>query len=190
MKFTQLSIPGVWLIEPVIHGDHRGYFAETFRNDLFEENVGKVNFVQDNESLSAAAGVLRGLHFQRGRASQAKLVRVSRGRVVDVVVDLRGGSPTYGKHLMVELSADNHRQLFVPRGMAHGFIVLDAPAQFQYKVDNYYAPGAEATLRYDDPALGIRWPLPADRLVLSDKDLQGLPLSEIQPFDISDLRDC
>lgn len=189
MKFTQLSIQGVWLIEPAIHGDHRGYFAETFRKDLFEAHVGKVDFVQDNESLSSSPGVVRGLHFQRGRASQAKLVRVSRGKVIDVVVDLRGGSPTYGAHLMVELSADNHRQLFVPRGMAHGFIVLDAPAQFQYKVDNYYAPGTEATLRYDDPALGIRWPLAADSLVLSDRDRNGLSFSEVRPFDPSDLID-
>ncbi len=187
MKFTQLPIRGVWLIEPDVHGDHRGYFVETFREDLFAQNVRDVKFVQDNESLSSTPGVLRGLHFQRGRASQAKLVRVSRGRVVDVVVDLRGGSSTYGEHLMVELSADNHRQLFVPRGMAHGFVVLDAPAQFQYKVDNYYAPGSEATLSFDDPALGIQWPLPAEQLVLSDKDLRGLPLDQITPFDPADL---
>lgn len=187
MKFTQLPINGVWLIEPEVHGDQRGYFVEAFRQDLFEANVGNVKFVQENESLSSTVGVLRGLHFQRGRASQAKLVRVSQGRVVDVVVDLRGGSPTYGKHLMVELSADNHRQLFVPRGMAHGFVVLEAPAQFQYKVDNYYAPGSEGTLRYDDPALAIEWPLPADKLLLSEKDRHGISLSDVTPFDMASL---
>ncbi|MDE6310139.1 MAG: dTDP-4-dehydrorhamnose 3,5-epimerase [Muribaculaceae bacterium] len=185
MKFTQLSISGVWLIEPEVHGDQRGYFEEAFRSDLFEANVGNVKFVQDNESLSSTVGVLRGLHFQRGRASQAKLVRVSQGRVADVVVDLRGGSPTYGQYLMVELSAENHRQLFVPRGMAHGFVVLEAPAQFQYKVDNYYAPGTEATLRYDDPAIGIAWPLGGDQLLLSEKDRNGMPLSDVTPFDPS-----
>lgn len=182
-----MPIRDVWLIEPEVHGDARGYFVETFRNDLFEATVGKVKFVQDNESLSSTPGVLRGLHFQCGRASQAKLVRVNRGRVVDVVVDLRRGSSTFGQHLMVELSADNHRQLFVPRGMAHGFVVLDAPAQFQYKVDNYYAPGSEVTLRYDDPALGIEWPLAAERLVLSEKDLHGVALDQIIPFDPADI---
>ena len=143
MKFTELSIPGVWMIEPKRFGDARGYFMESFKLDEFRSMVGDVTFVQDNESLSTM-GVLRGLHYQKGEHSQAKLVRVSRGAVLDVVVDLRGDSPTFGRHLSVELTAENARQLFIPRGMAHGFVVLSDVAQFQYKVDNYYAPQAEA----------------------------------------------
>lgn len=181
MKYTQLEIPGVWLIEPRRFGDDRGYFMETFKLEEFREHVGDVTFVQDNESFSSR-GVLRGLHFQKGEFSQAKLVRASHGRIVDVVVDLRGDSPTFGRHVAVELSAENALQLFMPRGMAHGFVVLSDVAQFQYKVDNVYAPQSEATLRFDDPALGIDWPLPASELLLSPKDLKGLPLSEITPF--------
>lgn len=181
MKYTQLEIPGVWLIEPRRFGDDRGYFMETFKLEEFREHVGDVTFVQDNESFSSR-GVLRGLHFQRGEFSQAKLVRASQGRIVDVVVDLRGDSPTFGRHVAVELSAENALQLFMPRGMAHGFVVLSDVAQFQYKVDNVYAPQSEATLRFDDPALGIDWPLAASELLLSPKDLKGLPLSEITPF--------
>lgn len=181
MKYTQLEIPGVWLIEPRRFGDDRGYFMETFKLEEFREHVGDVTFVQDNESFSSR-GVLRGLHFQKGEFSQAKLVRASQGRIVDVVVDLRGDSPTFGRHIAVELSAENALQLFMPRGMAHGFVVLSDVAQFQYKVDNVYAPQSEATLRFDDPALGIDWPLPASELLLSPKDLKGLPLSEITPF--------
>lgn len=186
MKYTQLSISGVWLIEPRRFGDRRGYFMESFRKEEFQSMVGPVEFVQDNESLSTR-GVLRGLHFQRGRASQAKLVRVSRGTVVDVAVDLRGGSATFGRHIAVELSDENGLQLFVPRGFAHGFVVLSDIAQFQYKVDNRYAPEAEATLRYDDPALAIDWRLPASDLILSDKDMDGLPLASIAPFAPEDL---
>lgn len=179
MQFTELEIPGVWLIEPGRYGDARGYFMETWRRDEFEAHVGyPVEFVQDNESLSSR-GVLRGLHFQRGRLSQAKLVRVSRGAVLDVAVDLRPESETFGRHVAVELSADNARQLFVPRGFAHGFVVVSDVAQFQYKVDNRYAPEAEATLRFDDPALGIDWRLPAAELLLSEKDLKGCPLSQL-----------
>lgn len=181
MKYTQLEIPGVWLIEPRRFGDDRGYFMETFKLEEFREHVGDVTFVQDNESFSSR-GVLRGLHFQKGEFSQAKLVRASQGRIVDVVVDLRGDSPTFGRHVAVELSAENALQLFMPRGMAHGFVVLSDVAQFQYKVDNVYAPQSEATLRFDDPALGIDWPLAASELLLSPKDLKGLPLSEITPF--------
>ncbi|MDE6323148.1 MAG: dTDP-4-dehydrorhamnose 3,5-epimerase [Paramuribaculum sp.] len=181
MNYTELSIPSVWLIEPKRFGDARGYFMESFRLDEFQAHVGPVEFVQDNESFSSR-GVLRGLHFQKGDDSQAKLVRVSRGAVLDVVVDLRGGSPTFGRHVAVELTADNALQLFMPRGMAHGFVVLSDVAQFQYKVDNRYAPASEATLRFDDPALGIDWRLPHDELLLSPKDLVGLPLSEIDPF--------
>lgn len=181
MKYTQLEIPGVWLIEPRRFGDDRGYFMESFKLAEFREHVGDITFVQDNESFSTR-GVLRGLHFQKGEFSQAKLVRASQGRIVDVVVDLRGDSPTFGRHVAVELSAENALQLFMPRGMAHGFVVLSDVAQFQYKVDNVYAPQSEATLRFDDPALGIEWPLPASELILSPKDLKGLPLSEITPF--------
>ncbi|HIT16346.1 MAG TPA: dTDP-4-dehydrorhamnose 3,5-epimerase [Candidatus Avimuribaculum pullicola] len=178
MKFVEQYIKGVWLIEPVRHGDARGYFCESFKRGDFERAIGKVDFLQDNESLSSR-GVLRGLHFQRGSYSQAKLVRVSQGAVYDVVVDLRKGSPTFGRHVAVELSQENGRQLFVPRHFAHGFLVLSEFAQFQYKVDNVYAPQAEATLQYDDPALGIEWPAVDGELLLSEKDRKGLPLSEI-----------
>ncbi len=180
MTFTEQYIKGVWIIEPVRYGDARGYFMESFKKADFQAHVGDVEFVQDNESVSTR-GVLRGLHFQRNEWAQAKLVRVSRGRVIDVIVDIRKDSPTFGKHLAVELSEENCRQLFVPRGMAHGFIVLSDIAQFQYKVDNVYAPQAEATLRFDDPTLGINWPLPAEELNLSEKDSHGLSLSEIEP---------
>ena len=180
MTFTEQYIKGVWIIEPVRYGDARGYFMESFKKAEFQALVGEVEFVQDNESVSTR-GVLRGLHFQRNEWAQAKLVRVSRGRVIDVIVDIRKDSPTFGQHLAVELSEDNCRQLFVPRGMAHGFIVLSDIAQFQYKVDNVYAPQAEATLRFDDPALGINWPLPVEELNLSEKDSHGLSLSEIEP---------
>lgn len=154
---------------------------ESFKREEFETHIGVVDFVQDNESMSTR-GVLRGLHFQKGEWSQAKLVRVSQGMVLDVVVDLRGDSPTYGQHVAVELSQENGRQLYMPRGMAHGFVVLSETAQFQYKVDNVYAPQAEATLRFDDPTLAIDWRLPKDELLLSEKDLKGLSLSEITPF--------
>lgn len=181
MKFTQLSIPGVWLVEPVRYGDARGYFMESFKLEEFRAHVGDITFVQDNESMSGR-GVLRGLHFQKGEFSQAKLVRVSQGTVVDVAVDLRGGSPTFGQHVAVELSQENACQLFIPRGFAHGFVVLSETAQFQYKVDNIYAPQSEATLRFDDLALGIDWRLPHSELLLSPKDLKGVSLSEITPF--------
>lgn len=181
MKFTEQKIKGVWIIEPRRFGDARGYFMESFKREEFETHIGVVDFVQDNESMSTR-GVLRGLHFQKGEWSQAKLVRVSQGMVLDVVVDLRGDSPTYGQHVAVELSQENGRQLYMPRGMAHGFVVLSETAQFQYKVDNVYAPQAEATLRFDDPTLAIYWRLPKDELLLSEKDLKGLSLSEITPF--------
>ena len=173
MTFTELEIKGVWLIEPKRFGDNRGYFCETFKLEEFESHVGKINFVQDNESMSTY-GVLRGLHFQRGKWSQAKLVRVSQGRVLDVAVDLRRGSSTYGRHVAVELSQENAHQLFIPRGFAHGFVVLSEMAQFQYKVDNVYAPQSEATLRFDDDALGIDWRIPHSDMKLSEKDMRGL----------------
>ena len=181
MEFKELDIKGVWLIEPKRFGDARGYFCETFKLSEFESHIGKVEFVQDNESLSTR-GVLRGLHFQRGEWSQAKLVRVSQGRVLDVAVDLRGGSPTYGQHVAVELSRANGRQMFIPRGFAHGFVVLSDEAQFQYKVDNVYAPQSEATLRFDDPALGIDWPIAKEEMKLSEKDLRGMAFAEVEPF--------
>ena len=181
MEFKELDIKGVWLIEPKRFGDARGYFCETFKLSEFESHIGKVEFVQDNESLSTR-GVLRGLHFQRGEWSQAKLVRVSQGRVLDVAVELGGGSPTYGQHVAVELSRDNGRQMFIPRGFAHGFVVLSDEAQFQYKVDNVYAPQSEATLRFDDPALGIDWPIAKEEMKLSEKDLRGMAFAEVEPF--------
>lgn len=181
MEFIKTEIEGVWVIEPNRYGDARGYFSETFRQDLFDKHVGHVDFIQDNESFSTR-GVLRGLHFQKGEWSQAKLVRVSQGKVLDVCVDLRSASPTFGKHVMVELSADNGRQLFIPRGFAHGFVVLSDVAQFQYKVDNVYAPQSEATLMWNDPELGIEWPLPASELLLSAKDQQGVGLKDVYRF--------
>lgn len=180
MNFIEQNIKGVWVVEPKRFGDSRGYFSEVFKLAEFEAHVGHVDFVQDNESFSTQ-GVLRGLHFQRGEWSQAKLVRVSRGTVLDVVVDLRSGSPTWGKHVAVELSAETGRQLFIPRGFAHGFVVLSDVAQFQYKVDNIYAPQSEATLRFNDPALGIDWRINPANMLLSEKDLHGLTLDEMTP---------
>jgi dTDP-4-dehydrorhamnose 3,5-epimerase len=180
MTFIEQDIKGVWIIQPERYGDKRGYFSEVFKQAEFEAHVGHVEFVQDNESFSSN-GVLRGLHFQRGEWSQAKLVRVSRGTVLDVAVDLRHGSPTWGRHVAVELSADTGRQLFIPRGFAHGFVVLSDVAQFQYKVDNLYAPQSEATLQFDDAALAIDWRIDRQEMLLSDKDLHGLPLSAMTP---------
>ena len=181
MEFIKTAIEGVWIVEPVRYGDARGYFSEVFKLELMQQHIGPVQFIQDNESFSSH-GVLRGLHFQKGEFSQAKLVRVSQGRVLDVAVDLRGDSPTFGQHVAVELSAENGRQLFIPRGFAHGFVVLSDVAQFQYKVDNVYAPQAEATLQHDDPALGIDWLLPRSERKLSAKDEGGLMLKDIKPF--------
>lgn len=178
MKYSPLNLNGVWLIEPERFGDSRGYFMESFKKEEFEVKVGHVDFVQDNESMSSR-GVLRGLHFQRGIYSQAKLVRVSRGTVVDVAVDLRRNSVTFGHHVAVELSDENCRQLFVPRGFAHGFIVLSDYAQFQYKVDNAYAPDMEVTLRFDDSTLNIDWVLPKSELLLSPKDMHGMSFAEV-----------
>ncbi|MFG6392260.1 MAG: dTDP-4-dehydrorhamnose 3,5-epimerase [Candidatus Amulumruptor sp.] len=181
MNFIETEIKGVWVVEPKRFGDARGYFMESFKLEEFRKHVGDIQFVQDNESMSTR-GVLRGLHFQKGEFSQAKLVRVSRGAVLDVAVDLRGGSPTYGKYVAVELSQDNARQLFIPRGMAHGFLVLSDEAQFQYKVDNVYAPQSEATLRFDDETVGVNWPIPREEMLLSPKDLKGMSLGEVTPF--------
>ena len=170
MKFAPQSIPDVILIKPTVHGDNRGYFIETFRQDLFEEAVGyKVNFVQDNESKSTK-GVLRGLHYQLPPYTQAKLVRVIEGSVLDVAVDIRKSSPTFGQHVSVELTAQNKHQLFVPHGFAHGFIVLSDSATFAYKVGNYYAPEHDRGIAFDDEQLKIDWQLLAEELQLSDKD--------------------
>lgn len=173
MNYIKTEIPDVWVCEPKVFADARGYFMETWRASDFNEHIGhEVNFVQDNQSMSSR-GVLRGLHFQKGEFSQAKLVRVLQGTVVDVAVDLRQSSPTFGKYVMVELSAENKRQLFIPRGFAHGFQVLSDTAVFTYKVDNIYAPQAECSIRYDDPKIGIAWPITnPQELLLSEKDLQ------------------
>ena len=180
MNFIPTEIEGVWIIEPKKFGDARGYFMGTFKLSEFESATGiHPKFVQDNESWSTR-GVLRGLHFQKGEFSQAKLVRVSRGKVIDVAVDIRKSSPTFGQHVAVELSDENCRQLYIPRHFAHGFIVLSDVAQFQYKVDNVYAPQSEATLKFDDPKVGVKWPLDASQLLLSPKDLQGMTLEQIR----------
>ena len=181
MEYIKTQIEGVFVLEPKVFGDARGYFMETFRQDEFDRMVSPVTFVQDNESKSTR-GVLRGLHYQKGDYSQAKLVRVIQGRVLDVAVDLRKGSPTFLKHVAVELSGENKRQLFVPRGFAHGFVVLSDEAVFCYKVDNIYAPQAECCIRYDDPAIGIEWPLPTEELLLSAKDAQGISVHEAELF--------
>ena len=160
---------GLVIIQPRLFEDQRGYFFESFSEREFAHKVAPVSFVQDNESKSSY-GVLRGLHFQKPPYEQAKLVRVVKGRVLDVAVDLRKGSPTYGRYEAVELSEDNHRQLFIPRGFAHGFCVLSAEAVFQYKCDNYYAPQSEGAVRWDDPDLDIDWKIPLEDVILSDKD--------------------
>ncbi|MCB9018113.1 MAG: dTDP-4-dehydrorhamnose 3,5-epimerase [Paludibacteraceae bacterium] len=169
MNFIEQSIPGVWVIEPKVFLDSRGYFMEAFKQNEFEQHVGKVNFIQDNESKSSY-GVLRGLHYQKGEFSQAKLVRVLRGEVLDVAIDIRKSSPTFGKHVAVRLSEDNKRQLFIPRGFAHGFVVLSKEAVFTYKVDNVYAPQAEAGIVFNDPQIAIEWGVPEKDMLLSDKD--------------------
>lgn len=179
MKFVKQSIPDVIVIEPNLHGDARGYFMETFRQDLFEAAVGHtVNFVQDNESMSSK-GVLRGLHFQLAPHAQSKLVRVIEGRVLDVAVDIRVGSPHFGQYVAVELTADNKKQLFVPRGFAHGFVVLSETATFAYKVDNYYSPECDRGIAFNDPQLNINWRLSNEQLMLSDKDTKQLNLTQL-----------
>lgn len=169
MNVLSTEIPGVVIIEPRVFGDARGYFFESFSQRQFEEQVLQTRFVQDNESASCY-GVVRGLHYQKAPHAQSKLVRVVVGRVLDVAVDIRQGSPTFGQHVAVELSAENHRQLFIPRGFAHGFAVLSEHAVFQYKCDHYYAPECEGGIAWDDPALGIDWRLPAEAVILSEKD--------------------
>jgi dTDP-4-dehydrorhamnose 3,5-epimerase len=179
MNVISTGIEGLVVIEPRLFKDSRGYFFESFSESDFARNVADVRFVQDNESKSSY-GVLRGLHFQKPPYAQAKLVRVVKGRVLDVAVDLRKGSPTYGQYEAVELSGDNHRQFFIPRGFAHGFCVLSDEAIFQYKCDNYYAPQSEGAVRWDDPDLAIDWKMPAEDILLSDKDRMHPGLNELE----------
>ena len=182
MEYIETDIKGVYVIEPRVFNDARGYFMETWKQAEFEEYIGKVRFIQDNESKSSY-GVLRGLHYQKGDASQAKLVRVIKGRVLDVAVDIRRSSPTFGKHVMVELSEDNKRQFYIPRGFAHGFLVLSDEAIFIYKVDNSYAPQQDAGIRWNDPELGIEWPIDPKDVQTSEKDLRQPLLKDAELFD-------
>ncbi len=178
MRVIQTGIEGVLILEPRVFEDQRGYFFESFNLKEFEAKVGHVDFVQDNESKSSY-GVVRGLHFQKGDHCQAKLVRVVKGAVLDVAVDIRKGSPTFGKHVAVELTESNHLQFFLPKGMAHGFSVLSDEAVFQYKCDNFYCPESEGAIAWDDPDLGIDWRIPADKVILSEKDRHHPRLSQL-----------
>lgn len=183
MDVIKTAIEGLVIIEPKVFQDARGYFFEIFSQREFEAKVRKVNFVQDNESMSSY-GVMRGLHFQRPPFAQSKLVRCVKGRVLDVAVDIRKGSPTYGQHVAVELSEDNHRQFFVPRGFAHGFVVLSETAVFQYKCDNFYAPEVDGGINIKDETLGIDWGISFEEAILSEKDTKHLSLKDFDsPFD-------
>ena len=179
MKVITTQLEGVVIIEPTLFGDGRGYFFESYSQREFDAKVRPVRFVQDNESRSVY-GVVRGLHFQRGADAQSKLVRVVEGRVLDVAVDIRRGSPTFGRYAAVELSAENRRQLFIPRGFAHGFSVLSPTAIFQYKCDNLYAPQSEGSVIWNDPAIGIDWGVPAQEVILSEKDRHHPTLAEAE----------
>jgi len=182
MEYKETLIKGVYIIEPRVFNDSRGYFFEAWKKEEFEQHIGKIDFVQDNESKSSY-GVLRGLHYQKGACSQAKLVRVIKGKVLDVAVDIRKSSPTFGKHVMVELSDENKRQFFIPRGFAHGFLVLSDEAIFCYKVDNAYAPQADAGIRWNDPDVGIQWPIDLDKVITSEKDLKQPFLKDAEVFE-------
>lgn len=186
IEVIKTVIPGVLVIEPKVFGDARGYFLESFNAKEFAEKTDlNINFVQDNESMSSY-GVMRGLHFQTPPYTQSKLVRCVKGAVLDVAVDIRKGSPTYGKHVAVELTEDNHRQFFVPRGFAHGFAVLSKIAVFQYKCDNFYAPQADGGVSILDDSLGIDWKIPTDQAILSEKDTKHCLLKDFDsPFDIN-----
>ncbi len=187
MEFIKTDIDGVVIIRPRMIEDNRGYFLEAFLEKEFCEKVREVKFVQENESLSKR-NVVRGLHFQKGPYSQSKLIRVVKGRVLDVAVDIRKGSPTFGKHVVVELSEDNHLQFFIPRGFAHGFAVLSDEAIFQYKCDNYYAPGHEGAIAWDDPDLNIDWQIPVNDIILSAKDQNNPQLKDSKDlFDYNDI---
>ena len=178
MKFSRTAIEDVVIIEPKVHGDHRGYFVETYRKDKLEEFLGySINFCQDNESKSKK-GVLRGLHYQLPPHAQTKLVRVIQGKVLDVAVDIRKGSPTFGKYVAVELSEENKKQMLIPRGFAHGFVVLEDDTIFAYKVDSYYSPECDRGIAYNDPDITIDWQLPTNKLLLSEKDTKQPKLNE------------
>lgn len=183
MNYIKTSIEGVWIIEPKVFNDQRGYFFEAWKQTDFDEHIGRhVEFIQDNESKSSY-GVLRGLHYQKGEWSQAKLVRVIKGRVLDVAVDIRKSSPTFGQHVAVELSDENKRQFFIPRGFAHGFLVLSDEAIFTYKVDNVYAPQAEAGIRWNDETIAVEWPIDPKDVVTSEKDLNAASLKDAEVFE-------
>ena len=186
MEIIKTAIEDLVIIRPKVFGDARGYFFESFSQREFEEKVRPVHFVQDNESMSSY-GVMRGLHFQAPPFTQSKLVRCVKGAVLDVAVDIRKGSPTYGQHVAVELSEDNHRQFFVPRGFAHGFAVLSETAVFQYKCDNFYAPEADGGISIKDESLGIDWQIPTENAILSEKDIKHVCLKDFDsPFDINE----
>ena len=178
MNIIETNIEGVIIIEPRLFEDERGYFFESFNQKESQEKVCKTTFIQDNESKSSY-GVIRGLHFQKPPFAQSKLVRVVKGSVLDVAVDIRKGSPTFGQHVAVELTEDNHRQFFIPRGFAHGFSVLSKEVIFQYKCDNFYAPQSEGAIAWDDPDLGIDWQISIDEILLSEKDKSHPKLAEI-----------
>ncbi len=182
MEYKKTTIEGVYIIEPKVFNDARGYFFEAWKKEDFEQHIGKVEFVQDNESKSSY-GVLRGLHYQKGDCSQAKLVRVIKGKVLDVAVDIRKSSPTFGKYVMVELSDENKRQFFIPRGFAHGFLVLSDEAIFTYKVNNAYAPQADAGIRWNDPDINIQWPIDPAQVQTSEKDLKQPFLKDAEVFE-------
>ena len=186
MEVVTTDIEGVYIIKPRVFGDARGYFFESYSKREFEEKVGKVDFVQDNESMSKK-GVMRGLHFQRPPYAQSKLVRCVKGSVLDVAVDIRKGSPTYGKHVAVELTEDNHLQFFIPKGFAHGFVVLSDVAVFQYKCDNFYPPEADGGISILDDSLGIDWKISTQNAILSEKDTKHPLLKDFDsPFDFND----
>lgn len=183
MEFIEQKIKGVWVIEPKVFGDARGYFFESFRQEEFDKHIGHhVEFIQDNESKSSY-GVLRGLHYQKGEFSQAKLVRVVKGCVLDVAVDIRKSSPTFGQYVAVELSEDNKKQLFIPRGFAHGFVVKSQEAIFCYKVDNVYAPQCEAGIVYNDPTINVQWGIDANDVLLSAKDTVSPKLLDAEVYE-------
>ena len=183
MEYIKTEIDGVWVINPKVFNDERGYFFESYRKSDFDENIGQsVDFIQDNESKSSY-GVLRGLHYQKGEFSQAKLVRVIKGKVLDVAVDLRKHSSTFGKYVMVELSEDNKKMFYIPRGFAHGFLVLSDKAIFTYKVDNVYAPQSEASIRFDDPDVNIKWPIDMSQVLTSEKDRKAVSFKDAEKFE-------
>ena len=182
MEYIKTNIDGVYIIEPRVFLDQRGYFFEAWKQKEFNEHIGPIDFIQDNESKSSY-GVLRGLHYQKGEYAQSKLVRVIKGKVIDVAVDIRKSSPTFGQHVMVELSEENKRQFFIPKGFAHGFLVLSKEVVFTYKVDNVYAPQSEAGIRWNDPDLGIKWPIDSKDILTSEKDMKQPYMKDAVYFD-------